>query len=311
MVISASPFVTHLCVAHLQGHEAAGVIVQVGEGVAANRVGERVVMYYYVGCGSCRWCAQKEEQLCPSLKAQLGFVSDGCLAQFLVAPERNAVVIPDSISFEDAAPIGCSVTTAVHAAKLSRAAKGEWAAIYGVNGVGFGLVQLLKHKGLKVIAITRSAERRAKAIELGADVAIDATDPSGVAAAVREATGGEGADVIFECVGRRETMDQCVGWAGALGKRGRLVMVGYTAGEEHEFRLHPIPLIVYEQTVMGSVGATLEDLQESVNLVGSGVIKTLVDSVIPLGDFQLGLDKIKNSACVGKVVCIPPGVSSS
>ena len=171
------------------GHEAAGVIVAVGEGVSENRIGERVVMYYYVGCGSCRWqlksdvwkiycssdhavaktnyqtllsgsqillsclscrwCKVGDEQLCPDLKAQLGFVSDGdsfymaqsgcnkqvtvgsrysayssavillipslpcagCLAQFLVAPERNAVVLPDSLSFEAAAPIGTKQNT--------------------------------------------------------------------------------------------------------------------------------------------------------------------------------------------------------
>ena len=107
----------------------------------------------------------------------------------------------------------------------------------------------------------------------------------------------------------RETMDQCVGWAGALGKRGRLVMIGYTAGDEHDFRLHPIPMIVYEQTIMGSVGATLEDLKESVALVASGAVKTLVDSVIPLDKFQDGLDKIKTCGCIGKIVCTPKAVS--
>ena len=214
------------------GHEAAGIIVAVGAGVPAERVGERVVVYYYVGCGGCRWCVAGEEALCDALTAQFGFISDGGLAQFLKAPARNAVPLPDTLSFEAAAPIGCGVTTAVHACRLAGVAPGDWVAVYGVNGVGFGLVQLLKHRGAKVIAITRSEQRRTKARELGADVTIDATDATTVAAAVRAATGGAGCDVIFECVGRRETMDACVGWVGALGKRGRLVFVGYTAGEQ-------------------------------------------------------------------------------
>tara|TARA_B100000795_G_scaffold169893_1_gene128046 strand:+ start:302 stop:724 length:423 start_codon:yes stop_codon:yes gene_type:complete len=81
------------------GHEAAGIIVAVGAGVPAERVGERVVVYYYVGCGGCRWCVAGEEALCDALTAQFGFISDGGLAQFLKAPARNAVPLPDTLSF--------------------------------------------------------------------------------------------------------------------------------------------------------------------------------------------------------------------
>lgn len=288
------------------GHEATGIITQVGTNVDDSRIGERVICYYYVGCQDCRWCRRGDEQLCGAMKAQSGFLSDGGLAEYLQTPARNAVVLPDHVSFVDAAPIGCSVTTAVHAAKLGAVQAGDWAMIYGVNGVGFGLVQLLKNQyQAKVICITRSQSKHDKALELGADLAIIADEGTDVAAAVREATGGDGADVIFECVGHRETMDACVGWVGALGKRGRLVMIGYHAGDEHEFRCHPMSLIVYEQTVVGSVGATLNDLKEAVELVGSGKVKTVIDSTLPLKDFQLGLDKIKDCACVGKIVCLP------
>jgi alcohol dehydrogenase, propanol-preferring len=286
------------------GHEAAGVITKVGAKVKKSRIGERVIVYYYVGCGDCRWCKRGDEQLCGSLKAEYGFISDGGLAEYVKAPARNAVALPDHLSFIDAAPIGCGVTTAVHAAKQADVKEGDWAMIYGVNGVGFGLIQILKNKyKANVICVTRSSKKRDKAMELGADVVIDAN--ANVAAAVREATGGDGADVIFECVGKRETMDSCVGWVGALGKRGRLVMIGYHQGNEHEFRYHPMPMIVYEQTILGSVGATLEDLKEAVNLVGSGQIQTVVDSTIPLANFQDGLDMIKSCSCLGKIVCLP------
>jgi len=289
------------------GHEAVGTITAVGDSIPSSRIGERVIIYYYVGCGTCQWCKQGDEQICNSLQAEYGFISDGGLADYLTAPSRNAVVLPDSLSFVDAAPIGCGVTTAVHAAKLAEFNKGEYAVVYGCNGVGFGLVQLLKNElqADKIIVVARSEAKRKKALALGADVVIDGTDASTVAAAVRDATDGEGADVIFECVGRRETMDACVGWGGALGKRGRLVMVGYHAGDEHEFRYHPMPMIVYEQQILGSVGATLEDLKKAVQLVSAGKVKTVVDCTIPLSQFEDGLDKIKNCGCVGKVVCVP------
>jgi len=288
------------------GHEATGVIEKVGSKVDSSRIGERVILYYYDGCGDCRWCNQGDEQLCGALKAEYGFISDGGLAEYVQTPARNAVKLPESLSFVDAAPIGCGVTTAVHAAKLAKVQQGEWVMIFGVNGVGFGLIQLLKNKyNANVICVTRSHAKREKCTELGADVVIDGFDATTVASAVREATGGDGADVIFECVGRRETMDACIGWGGALGKRGRLVMIGYQAGDEHEFRYHPIPMIVYEQTIMGSVGATLDDLKEAVELVELGKVKTVVDCTLPLRDFQVGLDKIKNCDCIGKIVCLP------
>jgi len=205
-----------------------------------------------------------------------------------------------------AAPIGCGITTGVHASKLAQVKQGEWTVVLGTNGVGFGLVQLLKNiYKAKVIAVGRSAAKLDKARELGADVVVDGSDVSTLAHKIREYTGGEGADVIFECVGHRETMDQCVGWAGALGRRGRLVMIGYHAGNEHEFRYHPIPMIVYEQTVLGSVGATLQDLQDSIDYVSRGLLTTTVDSTLSLEDFQKGLDSIKSCSCVGKVVCLP------
>ena len=211
--------------------------------------------------------------------------------------------------FVDAAPIGCGLTTAVHAAKMGRVdcTHDECALVYGCNGVGFGLVQLLKnvYKVKTVDVVARSEAKRKLAIELGADSVVDGTESCSVAAAVREKTGGEGVDVLFECVGTRETLDSCVGWVGALGRRGRLVLVGYHQGEEHELRCHPIPMIVYEQTVVGSVGATLEDLKEAVQYVGEGKIRTVVDSVISLNKFQDGLDKIKSCVCVGKIVCLP------
>ena len=291
------------------GHEAVGIIVDVGSEVSKERIGERVINYYYVGCGDCRWCKRGDEQICPSLKAEHGFISDGGLAEYLVTPSRNAVVLPDNLDFVKAAPIGCGVTTAVHACKLGRvdSSDDECCLVYGCNGVGFGLVQLLKNVyGIpKVGVVARSTSKRQMAIKLGADFAIDGSSESEVAAKVREHTDGQGADVIFECVGKRETMDACVGWVGALGRRGRLVLVGYHAGEEHDFKCHPMPLIVYEQSVVGSVGATLKDLQEAVQYCAEGKIETVVDSTLPLNEFQSGLDKIQSCECVGKIVCIP------
>ena len=233
------------------GHECVGIITHhntTESSETKSRVGERVIVYYYDGCGSCRWCTKGEVQICDALKAEYGFIADGGLAEYIVTPSKNAILLPDHVSFIDAAPIGCGVTTAVHAAKMGKVNNSnsndgtdtdKTVLIYGCNGVGFGLVQLMKNVyGIpQIIVVTRSESKRKKALELGATHVIDGTaDPSTVAATVRAMTDGLGVDVIFECVGRRETMDACVGWVGALGKRGRLVLVGYHAGDKHDFR---------------------------------------------------------------------------
>ena len=280
------------------GHEIVGRIERVGAGVPESRVGERVILYYYVGCGACRHCRLGDEQLCPALRAEYGFISDGGYADFAVVPARNAVPLPASIADVDAAPIGCGVTTAVHAANLAGLRQGEWALVYGAGGVGFGLVQLARARGARVVAVGRSARKLALARELGAEQVVDASRED-VAARVRTLTGGAGADVVFECVGTAETMR---GASAALGRRGRLVFVGYSADS---FTVHPIQLVVFEQRVMGSVGATLQELHEAVDLVARGVVRTIVDRTLPLERFQEGLDLVERGELVGKAVLVP------
>lgn len=284
------------------GHECAGIIVSIGEGVLPTRVGERVIVYYYAGCGKCKYCLAGNEQLCNSLAAQYGFISDGALAHYITVYSRNAVALPDSINFVDAAPIACSVTTAVHAMKLARPVRDEWVLVFGVNGVGFNCIQLAKHLGLKVIAVCRSAEKRSKSLQLGADVVIDASNIEMVSESVQKITGDCGVDIIFDCVGSKETIGQCLGWTGALGKRGRMIFIGYQKGDEHSIHVHPIPLIVKEQQIVGSVGATLQDLEEAIKYVEDGIITTVIDSCIPLSAFQYGLDRMKTCKCIGKIV---------
>lgn len=281
------------------GHEVVGRVEAVGAGVDASRVGQRVIVYYYVGCGACEHCRVGDEHLCPAIRAEYGFVSDGGYAEYVTVPARNAVALPDAVSDVDAAPIGCGVTTAVHAAKLARLAAGDWVVVYGVGGVGFGLVQLARASGARVIAVGRTPAKLARARELGAEHVVDATDPGTVAARIRDLTGGRGADVVFECVGSAESMPIA---SAALGRRGRLVFIGYSAAS---FTVHPIQLVVFEQQVMGSVGATLQDLYESVDLVARGVVRTVVDRTLPLEQFQRGLDALARGELVGRAVLVP------
>jgi propanol-preferring alcohol dehydrogenase len=280
------------------GHEIVGRIVAVGAGVPAARVGERVILYYYAGCGSCRSCLAGEENLCPALRAEHGFVTDGGFAERVRAPARNAVPLPASVSDAAAAPIGCAVTTAIHAAKLAHVGLGDTVVVVGAGAVGFGLVQVARLRGARVIAVGRSPEKLARARDLGADETVRA-GAEDVPARLEALTGGRGADVVFELVATRETM----GWSlAALGRRGRLVFVGYS---EDDLRVHPIQLVVGEQIITAAVGCTLAELRESVELVAEGRVRTVVDRELPLERFQEAVDALGAGRLVGRAVLLP------
>ncbi len=149
------------------GHEIVGVVEAAGPGVDAPRAGERVIVYYYAGCGRCEWCRRGDEHLCDRLRAEYGFLSDGGYAEHVVVPARNAVPLPDAVDDVAAAPIGCGVTTAIHAGRLAGLRAGETILVYGVGAVGFGLIQFGRLAGATVIGVGRSAAKLARARELG------------------------------------------------------------------------------------------------------------------------------------------------
>lgn len=281
------------------GHEIAGTVDAVGEGVTSRREGDRVLLYYYSGCGSCEWCRRGEENLCPRPRAELGFVSDGGYAEYVVVPERNAVQIPDSLSFAEAAPIGCGVTTALHACGLARVADGDTVVVYGVGGVGYGLIQVAGLRGARVIAVGRSSAKLALASELGAHAVVNATEVRDVAGEVRALTDGRGADVVFELVATAPTMAASTAM---LARHGRLVFVGYS---EDALTVPPIQLVVLEAEVMGSVGNTLAELEEAVRLVSQGKVRTVVDRALPLESFATALDELREGRVMGRMVLEP------
>lgn len=277
------------------GHEIAGVVDALGADVDPGRLGQRVVVYYYQGCGDCRYCLSGDEQLCPQPAAQPGFTSDGGYAEYLVVRARNCVPLPDNVSLTQAAPLGCAGSTAVHAGKLAAIRPGEWVVIHGFGGVGLALMQYAAAAGARTIAVGLGAEKMAMATRLGASAVIDAAEEQDVAARVGAIT-GEGADVVFELVGTTQSMTRSVA---SLRRRGRLILVGYTADS---FQVHPVELIVRELQVMGSVGSTLQDLHDVVDLVAMGAISPFIDRTLPLAAFETALAAVEAQTPMGRIV---------
>jgi len=277
------------------GHEIAGVVDRVGEGVDPGRLGEEVVVYYYDGCGRCEWCRDGQENLCARPEAQYGFVRDGGYAESVVVPSRNARTLPDGLGPVEAAPVACGVTTALHASSVAELGEGDVAVVYGVGTVGYGLVQVARLRGAEVVGVGRTPEKLERARELGAGATVDAREVSDVAAAVRELTEGRGADVVFELVGTRETMAHS---RAMLARRGRLVFIGYS---EDTFAVHPIELVVGEKVVTGSVGNTRAELEEALRLVAAGDVRTFVERTLPLDEWEEALEELREGRAVGRI----------
>src|SRR4051794_41163174 len=218
------------------GHEVAGTVAAVGEDVTGPAVGDRVAVHYLHACGSCRWCRAGEDHLCDEPLGFLAFATDGGFAEQLVVPASAAVPVPEGVDLAEAATLCCSGTTALHAAEVAGVGGEAWAVVYGTGGVGLALVQVLRELGARPIAVARNPQRLALAAELGAEVTVDASRQD-VASVVREATGGAGADVVFELVGTEETGAAALA---SLGKRGTLVYVGYSFDR---ITLNPLSLV--------------------------------------------------------------------
>lgn len=280
------------------GHEVAGTVAEVGDGVTDVSVGDRVAVHYFHSCGRCRHCRRGLGHLCDAPLGFLAFVTDGGFAEYVVVPQTSLAKIPSALDPVQAAPLCCSATTALHAAGVAGLGLGDTAVVYGCGGVGLALVQVLRLAGVRVLAVSRSAEKLRLARELGAEVAIDAgTKP--VSQQVRAATGGAGADAVFELVGTRDTGDQALA---SLGKAGALVYVGYSFDSVD---ISPLALVVPEQRILTSVGNTYAELEQALELAARGALRTVVDTTAPLEEVNSVLDGLRHGKIVGRAVLVP------
>ena len=224
---------------------------------------------------------------------------DGGDAEYVVVPARNLVPVPAAVDFATAAVLSCAGMTAVHAVKLSSLRLGQTAVVDGIGGVGILVVQAARHAGARVIAVADSEEKRQFALSHGAADAVvvaQADDYASLPGTVRELTGGRGADVFFELVGTRESMAAGIR---CLAKGGRFVSTGYT---DQELTIHPIEFILSETSLISTVAATRQDLQDAIRLAASGQMTVPIAGRYPLDGVQGALDALRKRAVLGRQV---------
>lgn len=200
------------------GHEVAGTVEEVGAEVSNVRPGDRVALHYLLACGDCTHCRVGSEQFCVE-GAMIGKHTDGGFAETIAAPARNAVPLPEGVSFAMGAVMMCSTATSYHALRKARFAPGEMVAVFGVGGLGISAIQLAAGLGARAVyAVDVNPAKLKLAAELGA-VPVDALagDP---AEAIRAQTAGRGVDVALELIGLPDTMRQAVRSLAVFGRAG-------------------------------------------------------------------------------------------
>lgn len=286
---------------HVPGIEGAGTVVAVGAGVGEERLGERVTIYPYVGCGRCRFCHVGEEQVCPVGQSRcVGLTLAGTFAERVTIPARNAIRVPDQVSPVEAAALSMTGMTA-HRLVVTRgeAGPGDTVLVRAVgSGMGVMATQMAKLCGATVIGTAGSPEKLARASELGMDVGIDHAWED-VARRVKEITEGSGVDLAVDYVGAATFTDSIR----SLGRGGRLAICGAHTGTSVELDLWH--LFAKEHRVIGVYGGTREDLRRALDLAARGQLRPVVDEILPLERVRQGLERLEGRAHFGKVVVIP------
>ena len=284
------------------GHEVSGVVEETGSQVTNVKVGERVCLHYNITCGDCYYCSTGNEQFCDTVK-MLGHHVDGGYAEYITIPARNAIHLPDEISFEAGATLMCASATSLHALRKSRVKAGETVAIFGVGGLGLSAIQLAKALGaIEVFAVDIKQNKLELASEYGA-IPVDASRADPVEE-IRKHTKGKGVDVALEVIGLSKTMTQTIE---SLGYMGRAVMVGINQ--------QPIAINTYSQVlgkeaeIIGSNDHLLQELPLLVDMARRKILDTsrVVSQIIPLDADKINQrhDDLENFTNDVRVVIVP------
>ncbi len=274
----------------IPGHEAAGVVDALGDGVDDVGVGAQVALYYITTPPGDPWAARGRPNISPNVK-RMGVDVDGAFAEYVLRPPAALIVPRAPVPPQVLAVLTDAVATPLHGLKrVAHLQAGETLVVLGVGGLGSNAVQLGKAMGARVIAVTRSEAKLRLARDLGADETVAADAEAGdPVAAVRALSGGYGADVVIQCVGSAAVDEQAIAMG---GPGGRVVLIGSSL--DH-FRARAVDIFWRELSVLGSRGFIPDDIRDAIDLYLDGTIKVdhLVETVRPLDEANAALEDLK------------------
>lgn len=278
------------------GHENAGTIEEMGEGVEGFKKNDPVVIHPAITDGVCRACRAGEDMYCENLEFS-GMGRDGGFAEFMLTSARS-LVKAEGLDLVEAAPLADAGLTVIRAVKKASAGlyPGSFAAVIGVGGLGHIAIQLLKLMSTThIIAVDVVENKLRLAEQLGADHVVNArNDP---VKNIMEITRGKGVNVAIDLVGTQTTHDTCLR---ILRKGGKFIVVGYGG----VINVRSADMIANEFTVEGSLVGNYIELQDLVELARQGKIKVITNR-FKLDQVNEALDKLKTGEIIGRAVLTP------
>lgn len=278
------------------GGDGVGEVAEVGAGVTAVAVGDRVVINPGISCRACEFCSRGEHSLCIRYRL-LGEHLPGTFAEEVVVPETNVRRIPDAVDDVTAAGFTLATLTAWRmCVTRAQVRAGDEVLIWGIGGgVALAALQICKARGARVWVTSSDPTKLARAEALGADVCLDHA-AGDVGRMVRERTGKRGVDVVVDSVGERT-------WAqslGALARGGRLVTCGGTSG--HALGMDVRKLFWNQWSILGSTMGNDAEFEAIVAELAAGRLRPPVDSVHALEDGRAAFERLRSGRQFGKVV---------
>ncbi|MFI1676536.1 Zn-dependent alcohol dehydrogenase [Streptomyces sp. NPDC020607] len=290
----------------IPGHEGAGEIIDIGDGVTGLSEGDRVLLCWLPACSVCPACKRGQTQLClagfmnagtPNFKRPggdvFGFAGTGTFAEEVVVDAGCAVPIPDDVPFDIAALIGCGVTTGLGAAiNTADVAAGSSVAVIGCGGVGISAIQGARLKGAaQIVAVDPVASRRESALKFGAT---EAVSPDELADAKQRITAGEGFDYVFEVVGKSATART----AYETTRRGGTMCVVGAGAMDDQLQFNMFELFFDEKRILPSMyggGDVLTSYERAIALWRAGRIdlEGLITHRVRLAEVNEALDQMR------------------
>jgi alcohol dehydrogenase, propanol-preferring len=287
----------------IPGHEISGTIEEVGNSVNNFNVGDKVLVYPWLGEGNCPACLSGEQNLCDNPKT-LGIYQNGGYAQYVLIPDSKFLIKLVQLEFDSASSLACSGLTAYNAVKKTKPIPGledrHNIVIVGAGGLGLMAVQVAKaiFKS-RITVIDVNDQKLAEARKLGADNIINTKEKQDVVKEVKDLTNGSGTDVVIDFVNNNIPS---INSFNMLRKRGKVIMVGLFGGSM-ELNLPMIPLRGY--TLTGAYTGTFQDLTELVKLASDGKVRTVLDRTFALDQVNEALHDLKNGKIIGRAIINP------
>jgi propanol-preferring alcohol dehydrogenase len=280
----------------IPGHEAAGFVVACGDGVRGIKEGDAVgVPWMRSACLECETCLGGDETICAKGEST-GYSMPGGYAEYIAAPAAFVGRLPEKGDMSALAPILCAGVTVYRGLKRTRARPGQWAAVFGVGGLGHLAVQYAKAMGLRVAAVDIADDKLRLASDLGADIIVNAKQADPVRTLKKQLAGGPHATLVTTPAAT--AFDQAIR---ALRGAGTCSFIGMPAREGNQVPVSIARLIGLELSLRGSSVGSRLDLAEAIGFAAAGQVKVKVERQ-PLEAVNAVFERMRRGDIVGRVV---------